>query len=179
MENVASCAFGLNANCFTDPNSDFFVMGSNVFAPNLLFTITTLFFPGLTKLINVPFVPSKMDQWLRVIVEKVLEARRCAGAENIRNDFLQFIVDLKEKRPEDFTKDTIVGHCLTFLTEGTETSSITMTYVLYELAKHPEVQEKIYKEIMEVTENGKNQLNGDLIGQLKYMDRVIDGEKYF
>lgn len=176
MENVASCAFGLNGNCFTDPeNSQFFINGSNVFQPNMLFNLTTLFIPSLTYILPLPAISARMDTWLRCIVEQVLEQRK--KKEHIpRNDFLQFLVDLKEKRPEDFTKDTMAGHCLTFLTEGTETSSITLAYLLYELAKNPEVQQKLIEELNEVTENGMNELTGELVGQLKYMDQVIDGK---
>lgn len=176
MENVASCAFGLNGNCFSDPkNSEFFINGSNVFAPNMLFNLTTLFFPSITKIIKVPAIAPKMDQWLRCIVAKVIEQRK-SGNDSPRNDFLQFLLDLEEKRPEDFDKDTIVGHCLTFLTEGTETSSITMTYLLYELANHPEIQQKVLDELNLLTSNGEIDLTAEMIGQMKYLDHVIDGK---
>lgn len=176
MENVASCAFGLNGGCFSDPeNSEFFINGSNVFEPNMLFNITTLFFPGLTNIIKVPAISPRMDTWLRSIVRQVVEERAKKNAIP-RNDFLQFLLDLKEKRPEDFNNDTVVGHCLTFLTEGTETSSITLAYLLYELAMHPQVQDRILEELNEVTENGEKALTGEMVAELKFMDRVIDGE---
>lgn len=175
MENVASCAFGLQGGCFEDgETSDFYRNGSNIFSPNILFGLTTLFFPSLTHIIEVPIISKEIDAWLRCIVQQVLEERRKDGAVP-RNDFLQFLLDLQRKSPEDFTKDTIVGHCLTFLTEGTETSSITMTYLLYELAVHPEFQERLREELDQVTENGKVSLTGDMIGQLKFLDRVVEG----
>lgn len=175
MENVASCAFGLNGNCFGDPeNSEFFINGSNVFAPNMLFNLTTLFFPSLTHIIKVPAISPRMDKWLRSIVEQVVVSRK-DGTEKSRNDFLQFLLNLKETKPEQFNKDTITGHCLTFLTEGTETSSITLTYVLYELALHPETQQRLLEELNTVTDEGKFPLTGDLVNELKFMDCVIDG----
>lgn len=176
MENVASCAFGLNGDCFENPdNSEFFINGSNVFAPNLLFNITTLFFPGLTHFIKVPAVSPRMDQWLRCIVGKVVESRQ-EDVANSRNDFLQYLINLKANKPEKFTKDTIVGQCLTFLTEGTETSSITLTYFLYEMAKQQEIQERLLRELNSVTDNGANPLTGDLVNELKFMDQCIDGK---
>lgn len=171
---MASCAFGLNGNCFTDPeNSEFFINGGNVFEPNLLFNLTTLFFPGLTKIISAPAISPRMDNWLRIIVGQVLEQRKQETEK--RNDFLNFLLDLQEKRPEEFTKDTIVGNCLTFLTEGTETSSITLTYLLYELAMNPEIQQRLLDELNRITDNGKVDLNGELIGQVKYLDSLLEG----
>ena len=38
----------------------------------------------------------------------------------------------------------------TFLFAGHETTSVTMAWTLYELAKYPEMQEKIRKEVSEV-----------------------------
>lgn len=176
MENVASCAFGLEGGCFDDPeNSEFFINGSNVFAPNVLFAMTTLFFPGLTHFIKVPAVSPRMDQWLRCIVGKVVESREKDVADS-RNDFLQYLINLRANKPEQFTKDTLVGNCLTFLTEGTETSSITLTYFLYEMARDSQVQERLLKELNEVTDSGNNPLTGDLVNELKFMDQCIDGE---
>lgn len=68
-------------------------------------------------------------------------------------------------------EDTIVGNCLMFLTEGTETSAITLTYAFYELAKNPEVQQKLFEEVSSCGE-----LTSESLSNMRYLEQVIYGE---
>lgn len=71
-----------------------------------------------------------MDDWLRSIVGQVV-SQRDNGIKQ-RTDFLQQILDARVKSKID--EESVVGHALTFLLEGFETSSITLTYCLYEVS---------------------------------------------
>lgn len=66
-----------------------------------------------------------------------------------------------------------MGNCLMFLTEGSETSSITLTYTFYELARNPEVQQTLFEE---VTSSG-DEMTSDSISNMKYLEQVIFGER--
>ena len=47
------------------------------------------------------------------------------------------------------TEDEVVGNCVIFFIAGFETTAATLSYCLYELSVNPEVQEKLYNEIIE------------------------------
>ncbi|KAJ8944238.1 hypothetical protein NQ314_009515 [Rhamnusium bicolor] len=68
----------------------------------------------------------------------------------------------------------IAAQCLIFFTAGFETSSTTMSFALYELATHQEMQEKVRKEINTVFAKHDNQMTYDSLSELKYMKQVID-----
>lgn len=53
VENVAICAFGLDAGNFDDPNSEFLTYASSVFQPNLFTNVAVLFCPALLKPLRV------------------------------------------------------------------------------------------------------------------------------
>lgn len=78
-----------------------------------------------------------MQHWLRGIIEKVLESRRSPGTlkelPSKPNDFLQWLIDGRQKSHEPIDVPTMVGHCGTFLLEGFETSSSLMAFALYEV----------------------------------------------
>uniref|UniRef100_T1GZH6 Cytochrome P450 n=1 Tax=Megaselia scalaris TaxID=36166 RepID=T1GZH6_MEGSC len=63
----------------------------------------------------------------------------------------------------------------TFLFAGHDTTSHTLGYFFYNVAKHPEVQEKIFEEVSNVfggiPEN--NELTTRKINELKYLEAVI------
>lgn len=60
----------------------------------------------------------------------------------------------------------------TFMFEGYETTSIAVTFSLFMLAVHPDVQEKVYEEIISVT-NDVTTLTISDYSQFKYLECVI------
>lgn len=74
----------------------------------------------------------------------------------------------------DWSDDEIVGQCFIFFAAGFDTVSTLLTFLSYELAVNPDIQEKLFNEITEIKEklNGAP-LNYDTLSQMKYMDQVI------
>jgi hypothetical protein len=72
--------------------------------------------------------------------------------------------------------DDFVGQAFQFLAAGFETSGSTMSFALYELALHPEIQTRLRAEIMEVLNKHNGQLTYDGIQEMAYMDMVVSGE---
>jgi len=72
--------------------------------------------------------------------------------------------------------DDIVGQALQFLAGGFETSGSAMSYVLYELALHPEIQDRLRAEIMQMLYKHNGQLTYDGIQEMAYLDMVVSGE---
>jgi len=73
--------------------------------------------------------------------------------------------------------DLFVAQALTFLLAGFETSGSTMTFALYELALHPEIQQSLRAEILEVLSKHDGKLTYDGIQNMSYLDRVVSGEE--
>jgi len=71
--------------------------------------------------------------------------------------------------------DDFVGQAFQFLSAGFETSGSTMTYALYELALHPEVQDRLRAEIMQMLNKENGQVTYDGIQEMAYMDMVLSG----
>jgi len=66
-----------------------------------------------------------------------------------------------------------VGQILTFLVAGFETTGSTISYALYELALHPEIQTRLRAEIMLVLSKHNGQMAYDGIQEMTYMDMVV------
>lgn len=58
---------------------------------------------------------------------------------------------------------------------GYETSSATMSFCLYEIARHPDIQRKVHEEIDRVLAEQGGELTYDSLNDLKYLQCCIDG----
>ena len=69
-----------------------------------------------------------------------------------------------------------MAQAFAFLIAGYETSASTMTFALYELALHPEIQQSLRAEILQVLSKHDGKLTYDGIQDMLYLDRVVSGE---
>jgi len=66
----------------------------------------------------------------------------------------------------------IIEETDTFTFEGHDTTSVGMTFVLFLLSHHPEIQEKLFREIHEVTD-GSEEITMDDLNKMNLMERVL------
>ena len=64
-----------------------------------------------------------------------------------------------------------------FLLGGFETASTVLSFALYELALHPEFQQSVRAEILQVLSEHDGKLTYDGIRGMSYLDRVVSGEE--
>jgi cytochrome P450 len=84
------------------------------------------------------------------------------------NDFLNVLSTLKKTHP-DFTDMDVTAHAAGFFGDGYETSSIAMSFVLFELSCNPEVQDKLRKEL----ESFEEPLSYETLQGFTYLDAVV------
>ena len=70
-----------------------------------------------------------------------------------------------------------MAQALTFLLGSFETSANTLSFALYELALHPEIQQILRAEILQVLSRHDGKLTYDGIHGMSYLDRVVSGEE--
>jgi cytochrome P450 family 4 len=79
---------------------------------------------------------------------------------------------LKAEKNGEVDADGIIEEVGTFMFAGHDTTSVAITFILFELAQHLDVQEKILKEFEEVKEHSE-ELTMNEINSLRYFDRVV------
>jgi cytochrome P450 family 6 len=73
-------------------------------------------------------------------------------------------------------RDLFVAQAFQFMLGGYETSATTLSFALYELALHPEIQQRLREEILQVLNKHNGELTYDGIQEMSYLDRVVSGE---
>jgi hypothetical protein len=72
--------------------------------------------------------------------------------------------------------DLFVAQGLAFLVGGYESSASTLSFCLYELALHSEIQQNLRAEILQVLSEQDGKLTYDNMQDMSYLDRVVSGE---
>lgn len=69
----------------------------------------------------------------------------------------------------------MAAQAFVFYIAGFETSSSTMSFCLFELAKNPQVQRKVQEEIDQISEKYNNEITYESMSEMKYLEACIDG----
>nr|WCC58070.1 cytochrome P450 [Pharsalia antennata] len=179
---IGSCAFGLECNSFTEPNSPFREYGKKIFQPlpklRSFIRILMLQNHKLARALGVRQTNKEVSDFFTKVVKDTVAYREKNNY--ARNDFLQLLInskengDGKEKNDNLLTMNEIVAQSYVFFIAGFETSSSAMTFALFELAMHPEIQDKVREEIKTVLAKHDDKITYDSLSELKYMGQVIE-----
>lgn len=189
---IASVAFGIEVDCLKDPQNEFRTFGRRIFDPLIRNTnrlAMSYLSPFLTKLIGVRFTDKDVTDFMIATIRETLEYRE---KNNIfRKDFLQLLIQLRNtgKVQDDgdwatktneseklLSIEEIAAQAYLFFIAGYESSSTTMSFCMYELAKNRDVQRKLCQEIDNVLQQHNGEITYESLSQMHYLDCCIDGE---
>ncbi|XP_026729656.1 cytochrome P450 6B5-like [Trichoplusia ni] len=186
MEFIGACGFGIEMDTINDENSLFKAMGSKMFRPYfrkyLMIAMYDLF-PDFRIVLQKLLRESDLIDAVTVIVKNIREQRNYKPIG--RNDFIDLLLELEgkgkmtgesvERRNADGTPEQVememdltcmAAQVLVFFAAGFETSSSATSFMLHQIAYHPEEQEKIQAEIDRVLSKYNNKLCYDSISEM-------------
>jgi retinoid hydroxylase len=119
--------------------------------------------------------------WRKLIASrKVLDgivfdeiARRRANPDRDRRDILSLLCGARGAGGEEFTDTEIRDQVMTLMFAGHDTSTSTLTFMLHELARHPEVTRRLHEEQHSVLQ-GQTPTALQLDKGMPYLDMVLD-----
>ncbi|KAH8403983.1 hypothetical protein KR215_007511, partial [Drosophila sulfurigaster] len=170
---IGSCAFGLECNSLSNPNSEFRQMGRlvtekphhNTFVQAFMFAQ-----PSLARRLRLRLFRPEVSSFFIETVRQTLEYRK---REHInRNDLIQLLMELASEAGLSF--EQIAAQAMVFFLAGFDTSSTTMSFCLYELALNPEIQQQLRLEINATLERYNQQLSYECLQEMTYLSQVVD-----
>ncbi|KAH8285773.1 hypothetical protein KR018_002887 [Drosophila ironensis] len=176
---IASLAFGIEAHSLQNPEAEFRRMCIEVNDPRpkrLLHLFTMFFFPRLSGRIRTHLYSEEYERFMRQCMDYVLVERGASGEK--RNDLIDIFLQLQSSEPENsivHRPDFFVAQAAFLLLAGFDTSSSTITFTLYELAKKPSIQQRLREELREVLDASQDRrLTWDAINGMQYLRQVVD-----
>uniref|UniRef100_A0A1B6K2D7 Cytochrome P450 n=1 Tax=Homalodisca liturata TaxID=320908 RepID=A0A1B6K2D7_9HEMI len=172
MTLVSNTAYGLDANCFTDPNSAFRKMVDLLSKTNWqkFHNVLIIFFmQSLKTWLGYSFAPKPMQDFGARVMREVAETRVKTGTR--RNDYVQCYLD-RDNTVEEKVHE-LSNHGITFFIGGTETSSITSGNIVYDLAMNQACQDRLYEELKEAYAKSP-EMDCDTLLSLPYLNKVFE-----
>ena len=179
IDNIGSCAFGLECNSFENPTSDFIRYGQKLFAAPIGKQLRNLLadaFPNFASKLGVKVFDEDVSGFYKKMTQDTIEYRESNNVH--RKDFMQLLLEMKRSQlnEEGLTLDQIAAQSMLFFAGGFETSATTMSFALFELARNPDIQEKVRGEVRSVLDKNDGLLTYDGVMEMKYMMQVVKGK---
>jgi len=76
------------------------------------------------------------------------------------------------------SRDSLAAQAFVFFLAGFETSSSTMTFCLYELSLHQDIQDRLRQEIDDVLQKHEGKITYEGIQEMEYLDKVVSGKTH-
>ncbi|XP_065366569.1 cytochrome P450 6a9-like [Calliphora vicina] len=180
---IGSCAFGIECNSLTNPEAKFHIMGRRLMTEQRhgqLGNALIFNFPKFVKKLHWKMIPDDISEFFMGLVRDTIQYREENQVK--RNDFLDMLMELKDNQViktengEESTKLTLgemAAQMVLFFTAGFETSSTTLGFSLYELARHENMQQQLRQEINEVWLKYEKNFNYDSLKEMIYLNQVI------
>lgn len=201
---IATCAFGIKIDSLAEPKNEFYVNGKKLLnfsgmKKNIKRIIMSKM-PPLARALKLKVIEGFFADSFKKIILETMEIRK--NRDIFRPDMINILMQVRngsfelsqtdEKTSNDteematlpsngkmalnrkWSDDEIVAQCFIFFFAGYNTVSTLLTFVSYELIVNPDIQQKLYEEIAQVSK----QLDGkrivyDTLQKMEYLDQVI------
>ncbi|XP_058817241.1 uncharacterized protein LOC131680542 [Topomyia yanbarensis] len=168
---VSNCIFAADAQSFTSEKPEIREMGRKLMEPSFKSFIMMMFigmFPRLSKILKVGFIPKSIEAFFANLMSQAIHHREASATKRV--DYLDYLISLRNKK--EISELDMAAHGVTFFIDGFETSSVAISFVLYEIARNPNVQNRLREELMKATaEDGT--ISFESLLELPYLDQVI------
>ncbi|KAH1011227.1 hypothetical protein HUJ04_000641 [Dendroctonus ponderosae] len=167
---IASCFFGIESKSLDDPNSDFKHYGKLIAQSRpLRFLVESLVNWDLLAHLGYSFFPWAVRPFFTSLIKDVVDEREKNSI--IRKDCLDTLYQMS-KNGGPLTFQDVVATSTFLYAAGYETSSSTLSYLMYELAKNQDVQDKLRSEILSICKDNAELTYEDL-SKMKYADLCL------
>lgn len=117
----------------------------------------------------------RLNQEIRALIQSIVEEHKQQTSPN--RDLLHSIIEGATSVPDKSisTEDFIIDNCKTIYFAGLETTAVSATWCLLLLAVHPEWQDRVRNEVLEVTHGATADF--DMLRQLKMVNSISRSDK--
>ena len=178
LDFVVKCFYGLDIDVYSDKNQIFVKSAKGILggatAWNMLLSENL---PSwLMSVVGTTLANTDSAAYFTDMVKKTIAQR--TDADKHRQDLVQLMIEARDKNENNETKGLneyeVISNAITFFAVGFDTSKNTAALFLYNMAKYPDVQEKVYQELRDkLGDKPTEELTYDDYSALSYLEATI------
>ena len=182
---IMSAAFGITCDSLENPDNEFRYWGKKIFDPKPLWNALIVWAPQVFDFFSIPYTDKDVTNFFINVFKETVEYRESNNIE--RKDFLNLLMQLMRNgyveaddnseaanlAKNKLTMTEAAAQAFVFYLAGFETSSTTVTFCLYELAMHQDIQNKVREEIQTHLKKHGGELTYDAVNEMTYLHKVI------
>lgn len=183
---IGSCAFGVEVHAFDDTKvPEIIKIAKGIFTDSPYSAMYFFFlssYQSLARFLNMRLITKYVEDYFMSMIKENVSYRETNNV--IRADFFNMLLNLKnrgtifDEKPVNeegkITFKELAAESAVFFFAGFETSSTTMTFAMYLLASHPEIQEKVRKEVRRIKTLHNNVIDYEALMEMHYLTQVFD-----
>ncbi|KAM6156414.1 cytochrome P450 3A4-like [Erethizon dorsatum] len=181
MDVIMGTSFGVNVDSLNNPQDPFVdkakkLLNFDVFSPLIFLGFLFSFLIPIFEMLNISVFAKESTKFFRDFVRRAKE-NRLDNNQKHQVDFLQLMMNSQESEDTESNKPLsdveIAAQSIGFIFAGYETTSCTLSFIMYALATHPDVQKKLQQEIDVALPNKAFPTYDDLV-EMEYLDMVVN-----
>ncbi|XP_014272659.1 cytochrome P450 4C1 [Halyomorpha halys] len=186
LDTVTESAMGTRINAQTDPKNEYVQsildmshvttkkINNPIYQVEPAYTLTGIKKEerGLLKILDS--LPDQVIQKKKETAKNGITKKASEEIEGVkkRTAFLELLLKmLQENHPAFQSEQDVKDEVTTFMFEGHDTTTASLSFTMWFLGRHPEIQEKVYEEVSSII--GEEELRQEDINKMKYLDRVV------
>ncbi|XP_048223825.1 cytochrome P450 3A25-like [Perognathus longimembris pacificus] len=181
MDVITGTSFGVNIDSLNNTKDPFVEKAKKLLRFDFFdpLNLSVALFPFLTPLyemLNLSMFPHDSVNFFCEFVKRMKDNRLDSDQKN-RVDFLQLMMNSQDSNDKESHKALsdleIAAQSIVFIFAGYEANSSALSFIMYELATHPDIQKKLQEEIDAALPN-KAPATYDALVEMEYLDMVVN-----
>ena len=166
MTCIAAVVFGIDVNCFEDPNNEFMVKGKTLV--EMWRFMMMWFTPNLQRWLRIPVLNPKSERYFENMCIKIVEQRK--GSKVEKNDILDTMIRAGEGC-DLMTPPMMFKTMVQFFSDGFESFANICNVMAYLVTAAPEVQEQLVEE-MEAVMGDRQEVTEEDVRDMVFLEQV-------